>query len=34
MRLALPPTTVEVEIEEEWEIDAAEDVTNKAKRLY
>jgi len=34
MRLGLPLTTVEVEIEEEGEIDAAEGVTNKAIRLY
>ena len=34
MRLGLTLTTVEVEIEEEREIDAAEGVTNKAIRLY
>jgi hypothetical protein len=34
MRLGLTLTTVEVEIEEEGEIDAAEGVTNKAIRLY
>jgi hypothetical protein len=34
MRLALILTTVEVEIEEERVIDAAEDVTNTAIGLY
>jgi hypothetical protein len=34
MRLGPALTTVEVEIEEEGEIGAAEGVTNKAIRLY